>query len=73
MGPDASPSQQRSNKAGKAFKSYREKLGVRDKVQGVRRSRVNFHSFRRWFITEAERAFRFRLCKFHTCFGGGYR
>ncbi|MGP9791185.1 tyrosine-type recombinase/integrase [Roseinatronobacter sp. NSM] len=56
LGPDASPSQQRSNKAGKAFKSYREKLGVKDKVQGVRRSRVNFHSFRRWFITEAERA-----------------
>lgn len=29
---------------------------MRDVVEGKRRSRVNFHSFRRWFITEAEKA-----------------
>lgn len=41
---------------GKRFAKYREKLGVDDKRAGRRRSLVNFHSFRRWFVTEAERA-----------------
>lgn len=41
---------------GKRFAKYREKLGVDDKQKGRRRSLVNFHSFRRWFVTEAERA-----------------
>lgn len=41
---------------GKRFAKYREKLGVDDKREGRRRSLVNFHSFRRWFVTEAERA-----------------
>jgi integrase len=41
---------------GKAFARYREKLKVDDKRDGRRRSLVNFHSFRRWFVTEAERA-----------------
>ncbi len=27
-----------------------------DKRSGQRRSLVNFHSFRRWFVTEAQRA-----------------
>lgn len=29
---------------------------MNDKRPGQRRSLVNFHSFRRWFVTEAERA-----------------
>lgn len=41
---------------GKRFRQYRLKLGVNDQQPGKRRSLVNFHSFRRWFITEAERA-----------------
>lgn len=41
---------------GKRFAQYRKKLKVEDKVEGKRRSLVNFHSFRRWFITEAEQA-----------------
>jgi integrase len=41
---------------GKRFASYRKVVGVDDKRDGKRRSLVNFHSFRRWFITEAERA-----------------
>lgn len=41
---------------GKRFASYRRAQGVDDKREGQRRSLVNFHSFRRWFITEAERA-----------------
>lgn len=41
---------------GKRFARFREYLGVDDKREGKRRSLVNFHSFRRWFVTEAERA-----------------
>lgn len=41
---------------GKRFAQYRKKLKVEDKAEGKRRSLVNFHSFRRWFITEAEQA-----------------
>lgn len=47
---------ERSMPAVKAFGRYREKVGVVDVVEGKRRGLVNFHSFRRWFITEAERA-----------------
>jgi integrase len=31
-------------------------LGVDDKRPGARRSKVNFHSFRRWFATKTEDA-----------------
>lgn len=41
---------------GKRFANYRERLGVDDKRPGQRRSLVNFHSFRRWFVTQAEQA-----------------
>jgi integrase len=41
---------------GKRFARYREALGVDDRRDGRRRSLVNFHSFRRWFVTEAEQA-----------------
>jgi integrase len=47
---------ERSFKASNAFTDYRRSVGVDDMVEGKRRSLVNFHSFRRWFITEAERA-----------------
>lgn len=40
----------------KRFAAYRNKLNVRDNVRNQRRSLVNFHSFRRWFITKAEQA-----------------
>ena len=40
----------------KAFTYYRRKQGVTDPVEGNRRDRVNFHSFRRWFITKALQA-----------------
>jgi integrase len=40
----------------KRFAYYRKKLGVHDKRPGSRRSKVNFHSFRRWFTTKAEDA-----------------
>lgn len=41
---------------GKRFRQYRLKLMVDDVQPGKRRSLVNFHSFRRWFVTQAERA-----------------
>lgn len=47
---------ERSFKASNAFTAYRRLCGVEQKVPGKRRSLVNFHSFRRWFITKAERA-----------------
>lgn len=40
----------------KRFAYYRKKVGVDDKRPGARRSKVNFHSFRRWFATKAEEA-----------------
>jgi integrase len=42
--------------ASNAFGDYRRGIGVDDRVEGNRRSRVNFHSFRRWWITKAEQA-----------------
>jgi len=44
---------ERTDAIGKAFGRYRDKIGIADRSQGQRRSLVNFHSFRRWFITEA--------------------
>lgn len=41
---------------GKRFNNYRKKLGVDDKRPEKRRSLVNFHSARRWFITQARHA-----------------
>lgn len=40
----------------KRFRYFRERLGVDDKREGSRRSKVNFHSFRRWFATKTEEA-----------------
>lgn len=47
---------ERSFKASNQFTAYRRDVGVEDLRDGKRRSLVNFHSFRRWFITKAERA-----------------
>lgn len=40
----------------KQFTRYRERCGVADNREGRRRSLANFHSFRRWFTTQAEQA-----------------
>jgi len=40
----------------KAFGRFAKKVGVREEVEGKRRSLVNFHSFRRWFVTKAHQA-----------------
>jgi integrase len=46
----------RSAAVGKRFATLREGLSITEKVDGARNSLVSFHSFRRWFITEAVRA-----------------
>lgn len=46
----------RTMAASKRFATYRRGVGVDDKRQGARRSKVNFHSFRRWFATKCEEA-----------------
>lgn len=40
----------------KRFANYRKGLGIHEQHEGQRQSRVDFHSFRRWFITKAEQA-----------------
>lgn len=47
---------ERSFKTSNQFTEYRREVGVDDQKEGKRRSLVNFHSFRRWFITKAEQA-----------------
>ncbi|MBW0369545.1 DUF6538 domain-containing protein [Ensifer adhaerens] len=47
---------ERSFKTSNQFTDYRRDVGVDDQREGKRRSLVNFHSFRRWFITKAEQA-----------------
>ena len=47
---------ERSMPAVKAFGRYRDKVGVTETLVGRRRDLVNFHSFRRWFITKAFQA-----------------
>ncbi|MBB2961866.1 tyrosine-type recombinase/integrase [Methylobacterium sp. R2-1] len=47
---------ERSFKTSNAFTAYRREVGVDHVLPGKRRSLVNFHSFRRWFITKSEQA-----------------
>lgn len=47
---------ERSPAASKRFNRYRATVGVEEREEGRRRSRVNFHSFRRWFVTRAVEA-----------------
>lgn len=53
---DPTSLRERSFKTSNQFTAYARSIGVREELQGRRRSLVNFHSFRRWFITQAERA-----------------
>ncbi|TCR75646.1 tyrosine-type recombinase/integrase [Rhizobium sp. BK376] len=47
---------ERSFKTSNEFTDYRRLCKVDEKREGKRRGLVNFHSFRRWFITKAEQA-----------------
>lgn len=50
------PGGERSMAVSKRFGRFRQTVKVHEKADGKRRSLVNFHSFRRWFITKAEEA-----------------
>jgi integrase len=56
LGPAPAPGRQRSMAVSKAFGRYRQRVGVDERQDGQRRSLVNFHSFRRTFVTLAEQA-----------------
>jgi integrase len=45
---------ERSMPLSKQFTRYRRALKVDDQIEGQRRARITFHSWRRWFITAAE-------------------
>lgn len=47
---------ERSMAVSKRFGHYRQRLHVHDRAEGQRQSAVDFHSWRRWFITMAEQA-----------------
>jgi len=47
---------ERSFKASNHFTDYRRQVGVDEVVDGHRRAFVNFHSFRRWFVTRLSQA-----------------
>ena len=54
--PEARGGRQRSAAISKRFGRYRQACGVHDGVDGARQSLVDFHSWRRWFITTARNA-----------------
>lgn len=50
------PGRERGDKITRAFTRLRRKVGVDEVVAGSRQSRIDFHSFRRWFSTKARDA-----------------
>ena len=52
----AGDARERSMPASKAFGRYRKSVGVDDPIEGNQRGLVNFHSFRRTFVTRAFQA-----------------
>ena len=47
---------ERSMAVSKRFGHYRKRLGVDDRIEGRRQSRIDLHSFRRWFVTVTRQA-----------------
>lgn len=47
---------ERSMAASKRFGKYRKRIGIDDRADGQRQSNIDFHSFRRWFVTKARAA-----------------
>jgi integrase len=46
----------RAAKASERFTAYRQSCGIDERKPGQRQSNIDFHSFRRWFVTKAEQA-----------------
>ena len=53
---DSTSQRERSFAASREFTEYRRAVGVDEIIPGKRRSLVNFHSWRRYFVTKAEQA-----------------
>lgn len=51
--PDPKGLRKPSAAVGQEFNRYRKAVGVDEVIDGRRRARVNFHSWRRWFVTSA--------------------
>jgi integrase len=47
---------ERGSALSKRFGRYRQTVGVHERAEGVRHARVDFHSWRRWFVTTARNA-----------------
>lgn len=56
LAPGDDPVKERGQRLTKSFGTYRMSVGVDDRRQSDGKSRVNFHSFRRWFISRASAA-----------------
>ena len=54
--PPPGGKRERSSKASERFTAYRRAIGIEERGENQRQSNVDFHSFRRWFITKAEQA-----------------
>jgi len=54
--PEATTRRPRSAAPSQAFTRYRRDMEVDERPDWKRQSNIDFHSFRRWFITKAERA-----------------
>jgi integrase len=54
--PKPGSAMERGQKITKGFVTYRRRLGVDERRQGHRQSRVDLHSLRRWFIVKARDA-----------------
>lgn len=52
----ALPRHGRSSALSKRFGRYRQALGVHEREDGRRHSRIDFHSWRRWFVAKARNA-----------------
>jgi len=56
LAPGDDPVKERGQRLTKSFGTYRMSVGVDDRRESDGKSRVNFHSFRRWFISRASAA-----------------
>lgn len=54
--PEALERHGRSSAISKRFGRYRQRVGVHEQDEGRRHSKVDFHSWRRWFVTKARNA-----------------
>jgi integrase len=54
--PAVRAGRERSGSQSQRFGRYRQTVGVHEREDGARHSRISFHSFRHWFVTKARNA-----------------